>query len=78
MIEKKEKIIITFFTTNDALQLEDVCMQKKIQGRLIPVPKKISASCGMAFCTDIHLESEILNTIQEDNIRIEAIHYEWI
>ena len=41
-MDKKEKIIITFYTTSDALQMEEVCMQKQVCGRIIPVPKKIS------------------------------------
>lgn len=77
-MDKKEKIIITFFTTSDAMYMEEVCMQKKVNGRIIPVPKKISSSCGMAYCIDVCMESEILKIIAEEKIRIEGIYYEWI
>jgi len=51
MREKKLWLIITFNSTTDAIRMEKYCHQNKIEGRLIPVPRMISASCGMCWRT---------------------------
>lgn len=52
MIRKKEpKVIITFHTTAGAIELERSCKAEKIPGRIIPVPRELSAGCGLAWCS---------------------------
>ncbi len=41
--------VITFFTTADAMAVEKRCKQQSVPGRLIPVPTRITSSCGMAW-----------------------------
>ena len=45
MREKKLRLITTFHTTADAIACEKVCMAENIQGRMIPVPRQLSAGC---------------------------------
>lgn len=52
MREKKKQYLITFVSTHDAIAMEKSCRQDGIAGRLIPVPRQISASCGLAWCTE--------------------------
>jgi hypothetical protein len=47
--EKKLYYVITFGKTTDAMQMEKICSEKNINGRLIPLPTQISASCGLAW-----------------------------
>ncbi len=49
MIEKKEYLVVTFHTTAAAMALEKLCKEQGIAGRLIPVPRAITADCGMAW-----------------------------
>ena len=44
--EKKLKLIITFESMSDAINLEKILKKKNIEGRLIPVPREISSGCG--------------------------------
>lgn len=46
-----KQLIITFSTTTMALFMEKVCKEEKKEGRLIPLPKEISAGCGLAWMT---------------------------
>ena len=46
---KKHKVIITFPTTTAAMAMEKACMEQSVPGRLIPVPREITAGCGMAW-----------------------------
>ena len=43
MREKKPALIITFSTTTDAMGMEQFCGKNGLPGRLIPVPREISA-----------------------------------
>ncbi len=49
MREKQLRAIITFKTTTAAMAMEKLCMEKNIPGRLIPVPRAITAGCGMSW-----------------------------
>ena len=50
MIRQENKLIITFHTTAEAMAMEEACKARCAQGRLIPVPRSISAGCGLAWC----------------------------
>lgn len=39
MIKKEEKVVITFYTTTEAMAMEQVCKKENADGRLIPVPR---------------------------------------
>ncbi|WP_274422424.1 DUF3343 domain-containing protein [Blautia sp. XA-2221] len=47
--EKKPCVVLTFSTTTAAMSMEKKCGQHKIPGRLIPVPREITAGCGLAW-----------------------------
>ncbi len=47
--EKSLRIILTFSNTHDAIRMEKLCREQGVPGRLIPVPRQISASCGLAW-----------------------------
>lgn len=46
---KKTYKILTFSTTTSAMGMEKYCFEHKIPGRLIPVPREISAGCGICW-----------------------------
>ena len=46
---KVDSLVITFPTTAAAMACEDLCAQKGLPGRMIPVPGQISAGCGLAW-----------------------------
>ena len=43
MRKKELKLVITFHTTADAMAMEKECKKVGAQGRMIPVPRSISA-----------------------------------
>ena len=55
------KLVITFHTTTDAMMMEQVCKENDADGRIIPVPRSISAGCGLAWCA----KPESLDTLKE-------------
>lgn len=55
----KEWIVVTFETEYDALQFADLCKKAKIEGRLMPIPRKLSAGCGISWRSEAFLEQTI-------------------
>ncbi len=49
MRAKQPRLIVTFHTTTAAMAMEKYCMAEGVPGRLIPVPRAITASCGMSW-----------------------------
>ena len=68
MREKQLKLIITFHTTTSAMAMEQICMEKEVAGRLIPVPRDISAGCGMSWCAPLAARGVIEKAVKEADI----------
>ena len=49
MLKKKPTLIITFATTTQAMAMESFCARQSLPGRLIPVPREITAGCGLSW-----------------------------
>ena len=49
MLKKKPTLIITFATTTQAMAMEKFCARKGLPGRLVPVPREITAGCGLSW-----------------------------
>jgi hypothetical protein len=53
MAEKVTRLVIAFNTTTAAITMEKLCKEAVFGGRLIPVPRQISASCGLAWMAEL-------------------------
>ena len=71
---KENKIVVAFNTTDQAIKMEKICFMKNISGRLIPVPKFISAGCGLAWCSAAEEKDNIKSLLIEMNICDEHMH----
>ena len=49
MREKKDALVVTFRTTTQAMAAEKFCQQNGLPGRIIPVPREITAGCGLSW-----------------------------
>lgn len=74
MRKKELKLIITFHTTTEAMAMEKYCKENQVSGRLIPVPRVISAGCGMAWCTEIDEREQVQKAMEKAGIQEEEIH----
>lgn len=70
----KPRIYITFNGTNEALLMERKAKELNIPGRLLPVPRKISEICGMAWAIDLGQKYLLENFIEENNIKYREIY----
>ena len=46
---KRPYIVLSFRATVDAMAWEKRCLAEHIPGRLIPLPRELSAGCGLAW-----------------------------
>ncbi|WP_346664220.1 DUF3343 domain-containing protein [uncultured Merdimonas sp.] len=74
MRKKELKLVITFHTTADAMAMEKVCKEQNVPGRIIPVPRAISAGCGLSWCARLEEREEIAAAMKEAGIEEEAMH----
>ena len=72
MRKKVLKLVISFKSPTDAMAAESTLRPEL--GRIIPLPARISASCGLAFCTDPLNEREILEILAKNGIEYSDIH----
>ncbi len=63
MREKKPHVIITFYTTAEAMATEKLCGKQQITGRLISAPRSLSADCGIAWCSPAELKDVLLDAL---------------
>lgn len=74
MRKKELKLVITFHTTADAMAMEKACKEQNVPGRLIPVPRTISAGCGLAWCAGLDERDAIQGLMGMVGIEEEDIH----
>ena len=73
MREKKPSLIVTFHTTTAAMGAEKLCMELGVPGRLIPVPREITAGCGLAWKAAPGEEDRIVNALRSGGIEWAAM-----
>ena len=71
--EASLRLIATFPTPMAAMTMEKTC--RELPGRLIPVPRSISASCGMAWCAPPEARDILEETAQRHAIQVEGWYY---
>lgn len=74
MRQKKPRLIVTFETTAMALKMEKVCHAAGAPGRLIPVPREITAGCGMAWMAQPEEREQLELVMRDGNVIPQEIH----
>lgn len=74
MREKKLQLVVTFHTTADAMAMEQACKEQQAPGRLIPVPRAISAGCGLAWCAGLECREILKGIMRSAGIQEEDMH----
>ena len=75
MREKELRLLFTFDTTEAAIAMEAMCGRMGLPGRLIPVPRAITANCGMAWSAPKDREAEISDAAEQNGIRIAGTYF---
>ena len=68
------RILITFHTTFYVLMLEKHAKERGLEGRISPVPRKYSASCGLSWIGPLDTKEALEKLISEKSIDIDKIY----
>lgn len=67
--------VLTFENVSQAIKFEKLCKEKGFEGALIPVPRRISSSCGLAAKFNPSLKREVLEIIAVNTVGAEALYF---
>ena len=73
MRKKVRKLVITFRTTTESMAMEKLCKENGAKGRMIPVPREISAGCGLAWAADPEEKKNLLALMEKENLQAEGM-----
>lgn len=74
MLEKKLCLVVTFDAAAAAMAAEKYCLKEGIPGRLIPVPREITAGCGLAWKAEVDQEEAVTQALWAANIAYSGVH----
>ena len=69
MRERKTWLVVTFHTTAAAIGMEKLCAARGLAGRLIPVPRALTADCGMAWRAEIDRRAALEALLRDDAVK---------
>ena len=74
MREKQERCVVTFRTTAAAMSMEKLCGELGLPGRLIPVPRSITAGCGLCWAAPPSAREALEDLVMERHLMIDGIY----
>lgn len=74
MLKKSLSLIITFQDTTQAMAAERYLEKAGLPGRLIPVPREITAGCGLAWKAAPDAREAVCAALDAENIRWHRAH----
>ena len=74
MRQREEKGIVTFRTTTGAMAMERACKESGVPGRLIPVPRTITAGCGMCWAAPKEAREAVEELVMDRHLDVDGIY----
>lgn len=74
MREKAERCIVTFRTTTGAMAMEQACRDAGVSGRLIPVPRSITAGCGMCWAAPKEARAAVEQLVMDQHLDVDGLY----
>ncbi len=74
MLQKKLCLVVTFDATAAAMAAEKYCLERGVPGRLIPVPREITAGCGLAWKAEIGQEEAVTQALRAADIPYSGVY----
>ena len=74
MRQKSERCIITFPTPTAAMEMDSACRAAGLPGRLIPVPRAITAGCGLCWAAPPESREALEVLVMAKGVQIDGIY----
>lgn len=68
MLQKKKWLLVTFYTTAGVMAMERACGESGLPGRIVPVPRSITADCGLAWRCELALRKQVEALADPDEV----------
>lgn len=72
---RRSAIVLSFTKTTDAMAVEKYCMENNLPGRLIPIPREITAGCGLAWKAGPEDEERLVSALTQAGLKWNGLHY---
>lgn len=66
--------LATFETTHAALLFEKTCRANNLKVKIVPVPREVSSSCGLACGYPCEQEDEVKRFAREKELEVGGYH----
>ena len=73
MLEQKKSLIVTYFSSTEAIATEKLCSKAGIGGRIITTPRHITADCGMSYSIGIEQKDKLEKLLKDEKIKYDKI-----
>ncbi len=74
MLQKQWCGLVTFPTTTAAMELESEAGLAGLPGRLVPLPRAVSAGCGMAWRLPLEEKERLLSFLRQKGLSYEKYY----
>lgn len=70
---KKAYLYVTFNNTMDSITAEKLFKANEVPGRLVLIPRELSAGCGMAWRSEIESQSLIEDLAKNNDLKLKQV-----
>ena len=74
MRKAEPRTVITFHTTAETMAAERLFRELGIPGRLIPVPRKLSSDCGLAWSSPAELGGGLEEALRQRSLGYDGVY----
>lgn len=74
MRARSEKCVVTFRTTAGAMAMEAACKEAGLPGRLIPVPRSVTAGCGLCWAGPPESREALEDLVIQTRLDVDGIY----
>ena len=74
MRQRSEKCVVTFRTTAGAMAMERACKAQGLPGRLIPVPRSVTAGCGLCWAGPPDSREALEELVMKKHLDVDGIY----
>ncbi len=68
---RETKLYVLFYTFAEAMATEAACGREGLSGKLVSVPRKLSAGCGVSWECAPELKEEVTGLLEREDIEWE-------
>lgn len=69
-----ERCVVTFPSTTGAMAMEQACKKAGVPGRLIPIPRSITAGCGLCWAAPKEAQTQVEELLIREHLDADGIY----